>query len=53
MQPIHIIKNGKRAQTSMLEVRSDKTLWGQVSKTEKSPMVSKAACERLGLEPKA
>jgi hypothetical protein len=52
MQPIHIIKNGKRAQTSMLEVRSDSTLWGQVSKTEKSPMVSKAACERLGLEPK-
>lgn len=51
MAIIHIIRNGKHAQAMSVEVRADKTLWAQSSKTGKSPMVSRVACERLGLNP--
>lgn len=51
MTTIHIIKNGKHARTMSVEVRGDKTLWAQSSKTGKSPMVSRVFCERLGLNP--
>lgn len=53
MQPIHIIQNSKHAKTMMLEVRSDKTLWAPTGKNKKSPMVSRGAYERLGLDPQA
>lgn len=53
MTPIFIIRNGEQAKSLRLEVRSDKTLWAPVAKNKKGPMVSRAACERLGLDPQA
>lgn len=52
MTPIFIIRNGERAKSFMLEVRVDNTLWTPSGKNTKSPLVSRAACEHLGLDPR-
>lgn len=52
MTPIFIIRNGEQAKSLMLEVRVDNTLWTPSGKNTKSPLVSRAACERLGLDPR-